>query len=460
LRIFSTPEAATAMVHGGGARVLRRLIFLLHAIAAGACLYFMAGGFPLLHLRSLANRGLPAIVLVISLIGIYADRTARKALLHAVTTSMAAAWLVASLTGIALYPISARYLLPIGLMVALTLFLLRFKRSELPPQSSRLTFVMILVGVGVGFFVPFTQRAALATTHPIQAMIGDAPSEPASSVREISLSQNVRVAPATGSITFAMDRMVLSIDPILTFVSLSPDRCWTLFAPRELREPPERTLTAWSRADSSVRLRYADLGTSDLSVTTAGRDRAEIETTSQLPLATYSHLNTYCELSIYRHTKLSLVFSPCPNQPIDVLPMDYPVGRPARFAYLDAGGIFHAVEASSGEKGPFHELTAGKLERSQALEITFLDAGHPVASIVFADWTSQISTDLSPTAGWGVPQNAIEFSLTGESPRSAAGLFISLASTSVGRGFDTVGHAPGVYRNRMTVRLLPKFIVQ
>jgi hypothetical protein len=47
--------------------------------------------------------------------------------------------------------------------------------------------------------------------------------------------------------------------------------------------------------------------------------------------------------------------------------------------------------------------------------------------------------------------NAIEFSLEGDAPGSEAALFITLAGTSVGRGWDTVGHAAGTYRNRMRI---------
>jgi hypothetical protein len=47
--------------------------------------------------------------------------------------------------------------------------------------------------------------------------------------------------------------------------------------------------------------------------------------------------------------------------------------------------------------------------------------------------------------------NAIEFSLAGDAPGSEAAIFITLAATSVGRGWDTVGHAPGTYRNRMRI---------
>jgi hypothetical protein len=60
------------------------------------------------------------------------------------------------------------------------------------------------------------------------------------------------------------------------------------------------------------------------------------------------------------------------------------------------------------------------------------------------------STELSPNPGWGLPQNAIEFSLP--DPASPANLFITLASTSVGRGFDSVSHAPGTYRNRIRIQ--------
>ena len=70
------------------------------------------------------------------------------------------------------------------------------------------------------------------------------------------------------------------------------------------------------------------------------------------------------------------------------------------------------VQATSGEKGLFHPLASGRLDRGQPLTITILDRDQPVASLTLLDWSSQASTELSPTAGWGLPQNAIEFSLS------------------------------------------------
>lgn len=86
------------------------------------------------------------------------------------------------------------------------------------------------------------------------------------------------------------------------------------------------------------------------------------------------------------------------------------------------------------------------------LTVTLHDEGAPLASLELKDWAAQASTAVSPTAGWGVPVNAIEFSLDSEDPRSPASFFVTLAATSVGRGFSSVGHAAGAYRNRLLFR--------
>ena len=69
------------------------------------------------------------------------------------------------------------------------------------------------------------------------------------------------------------------------------------------------------------------------------------------------------------------------------------------------------------------------------------------------DWAVQCSKQLSPTGGWGLAENSIEFSLRGEDERQAV-FYFTLASTSAGRGFDSVGHRAGIYRNRMKIEFL------
>ena len=121
---------------------------------------------------------------------------------------------------------------------------------------------------------------------------------------------------------------------------------------------------------------------------------------------------------------------------------------------MDAHDTFHVVEARSAEKGPFRSLASGKLKRGEPLGITLHDRGKPVARVTLDDWSAQVSTELSPTAGYGVPQNAITFMLSGASPTSPAFISLELAGTGIGRGYDSVGHAPGVYRNRVCIESL------
>jgi hypothetical protein len=139
-----------------------------------------------------------------------------------------------------------------------------------------------------------------------------------------------------------------------------------------------------------------------------------------------------------------------------VFPFDYPVGRPARFAYLNAQQQFSVVEARSGEKGPFQPLAAGPLQRGEPLTLLLYEGDDIAASVTLDDWSTQLSTDLSPTAGWGVPMNAIEFFRLGENETDPIEIYLTLAGTSVGRGWDTVGHRAGMYRNRMRIELPPR----
>lgn len=157
--------------------------------------------------------------------------------------------------------------------------------------------------------------------------------------------------------------------------------------------------------------------------------------------------------------RLGLRFSPSPELVVEVVHSDYPFGAPARLAYLDEEGIFRVVQAKDAEKGPFTTLGEGPLARGEALGIVLVELGEQhnreLATIVFRDWSLQVSTELSPTAGWGLPQNAVEFGRISMEPTSAVYIDLTLAGTSVGRGWDSVGHRAGVSENRVEIHLPP-----
>ena len=108
-----------------------------------------------------------------------------------------------------------------------------------------------------------------------------------------------------------------------------------------------------------------------------------------------SHLNTFCVMTIQGHQDLQLEFSPCGSARFEPLPADYPVGRPARFAYVGADRVFRVVQASTGEKGPFTTLGEGRLESDARLSIGLVDdSGQRIAEVHLDDWAAESSTAL------------------------------------------------------------------
>jgi hypothetical protein len=268
----------------------------------------------------------------------------------------------------------------------------------------------------------------------------------------IRFEGNVLIQSSDGSISVKLGRLTLMVDPLLTFSSQSPDGCPTVLVSAPTREGAAPRFRAGHRDERSCSLVYDFRGQGPAflgaELENNGRLLAVLAVT-RLEHPIFSHLNSFCDIEIRGHEQLSLEFSACPGVAIDVRPFDYPIGRPARFAFLERGGIFRVVEAANGEKGPFTTLAIGRLARDEPLSITLLDRGRPEGRLTLADWARQADTTLSPTAGWGVPVNAIEFSLSGDASGAPASLFVTLAGTSVGRGWDCVGHSAGTYRNRV-----------
>ena len=188
-----------------------------------------------------------------------------------------------------------------------------------------------------------------------------------------------------------------------------------------------------------------------------GQEPLKIESYTNLPNPIYSHLNSYASLTIVGGEQLEISFSAAGDVPVKFTEAGYPFGKPARMAYRDRSDRFRVVEASNTEKGPLRTLADGQLKRSDTLNFTLYDNDTPQCLITLEDWAAQASTQLSPTAGWGFTENAISFQLllpSEPNELSTGFIYISLANTSTGRGFDSVGHTAGLYRNRIRVESL------
>lgn len=431
------------------ARLFWLVIIQLHWIAAVAVLLAMPRGFPVGHPHWWANEVCPWIVIAYAVFTTLAALRGRWRNMVTLMLASPIALIGGAIAGLLIFPISGRWA-SVEVVVVAIVVMIGLRREFYPwwPARRKLA-AMLLLPLLFGATLPFSQQAAAPETHPAAMTAIPALSPLAGVLMTQRISPAVRVVPSTGEILYDLGGRSMQVSPLLTFESRSPDRCWTNLASKALRTGRRRALCA----ATAGRFEYLDVGYSTLTVEASG-DVVNVRATSVLPAPVYSHLNTYTEATIVGHRKLSLSFSPAPQTQIDVQYSEYPTGRPARMAYLDAAEVFHVVEASSGEKGPFHELAAGPLKRSEPLTITLLDEGTPFASMTLANFSAQASTQLSPTAGWGLPVNAIEFSLYDDNPRSAAGIFITLAATSVGRGWDSVGHSAGTYTNRLELRAI------
>ncbi len=411
------------------ARVGLGLTGVAHAGLAIAWMSAMAGGFDAFHRMSLSNRWVPGGLVVmgaVALLGVLVERP--RATRHGVV-AMCGLWVGIGAAVLAL--LSGRVSL-LGL-VPLVLGAAAAQLIRMPSQTRR--SLALVPGIIAGAAVVWAQRSAEPGTRPSGGSI--APVTGAACQWE-------------GTVDFAMARSVrLRVNPLLAFQSVSPDRSWTVLAPGDSWRGRMPRCMALQDDGEELRARFEAEGEASLVVRSAREPSSlTLETVTRLPAAVYSHLNHFFAAQIEGTPGLRITLSPCPTHALE------PLSRQGRgqFAFLDAAGEFVIVRAASAEKGPFEELCRVALPPEQSIDVVIHDENRPVGRIRLMDWTAQADLGPSPTAGWDVAANAIE--LWRISPTSVY-LSVSLSATSIGRGWHSVGHGPGTYRNRVELSSLP-----
>ncbi len=430
-----------------------QVIWLGHVLGAALAWWLLPGGFPWGHPRYWTNRVLPLVVLAVAAAGLWGVwRRHHRAYLSAAVfvVAMATAAVVA---GSILFPTSARRFLPPALVITVMLWVSCLAACRGQRLSCWPVVTALAAGVLIGAMVPVAERAPATDTRPLGNSLAwpeVAPIAGATPLR-IPVGRSASLTPLSGEAEVHIGRMTISVRPLLEFESVSPDRCWTIFTPPSYR-PDGRLRLVGTRSDVEGWYHFQSSFVEHLLHVepAAGDAGMRVEAFSRLERPIFSHLNSFCELTVFGHRRISLSFSPCEGDRIEPLPVDYPAGRPARFAYVDADDDFHVVEARSGEKGPFRTLARGRFGAGP-LWVTIYDQQRAVCRLRIDDWAPQAGRQLSPTAGWGVPVNTLEFSRLGESAAAPVWIWMSLSSTSVGRGWDSVGHNAGVYRNRLSI---------
>ena len=376
---------------------------------AAAWWWITPHGFPVTHSRFFLHSTMPALVAASSIGALTALWSGRARIAAALLIAVPAVATGAALTAAAIYP-SARTpaaLAALPGIAGLGAVALSFRRRDAALALACGT----ALGLAGGALWARAWRAEAPSTSPAGAP--DLDSDPA-------------LAPSASSLYLLPRDRVLNVDVALRFRSCSPDRFLTVLV--------------WPPACPPI--------ASDVVAATGSAGETRLVAVTRVEDDVYSHLNSFSTIDLSQLRDVPRIsFSPAPESPIEIVEGRYPIGAPYRMAYLGEDGVFRVVEASSGEKGPYRELASGPLRRGEPLTLTLWDGELPLVDVTFADYSAQASTELSPTAGWGFTQNAIEMQRDG----SRAAIFLTLASTSPGRGFDSVGHRAGTYRNRVTI---------
>ena len=396
-------------------------VLAVHLVGGVAAIGLLPRGFALADLHCWTNTIIPAVASLAVLVTLIHAIARRSMIAPRILVVVAAGgWVTAVVTGAILFPDSMtirRLIVPA--IIALGLVWLGW-------QKVRVWLPSFAIGSVLGVVVIVTQRAPLPSTHPAGGTLLEIPE-------------------GTGAYDIAAPcgRSVIRVNPLLTFISRSPDRTWTLLSP--IPTGSHRTLTRYRATATGFEAGFTDDGQSTLAVR---RDdpRIDIDAVSQLSAPVYSHLDSFTSIELPFAATIS--FGPTGAARFPIEPADYPSGRPIQLAYVDADAQFHVARADDAEKGPYTTLASGHLGRGEplAIELRARD-GNAGCRIVFLDWSAQISTEPSPTAGWGIPQSSIQF--------FSNTVFLTLADTGPGRGFDSVGHAAGTYRNRVRIEPIP-----
>jgi hypothetical protein len=417
------------------ARWLSAGVLAIHLAAGIAALMLLPHGFAIDDIHDWSNTLIPtaaSLAVAGTAVAALFSRSVAARLASLLVAAAAAGWLAAIIAGRALFPISMTAgRLAIPALIALALAALAWSVRE-----SRVRLALALVaGAPLGIVVIAAQRAPLPSTRPIGGTLAD-------------VSGGTGGAPGgatDGELVVACGTRQLRVNPLLTFQSRSPDRTWTLLAPHAYIGT-HRTLARYATTPNGFRAAFSDDGESTLVVEQHDTVLA-IDATSSLRAPVYSHLDSFTTIEI--PFEATIAFSPTGARRFAIEPAEYPSGLPAQLAYLDPVHTFRVVRARDAEKGPFTELARGRLERAAPLVIELRARADDSdgCRLAFDDWAAQVSTEPSPSAGWGVSQGSIQFFSRG----GRALVLLTLADTGPGRGFDSVGHAAGVYRNRVRV---------
>ena len=347
--------------------------------------------------HALSGTWLPLVVALGCAVALAAHFKGQEHALGLATLSLSGGWLGVAVTSLVLFPQSTWKFALVSAPIAVVTVSLS-PRGRGSGRGQTLWLPMLAFCIGTTSIA--LQRAPSPSTHPLGGEVGPAN------------------AGAFGDVSCG--DLPIRVEPRLTFDSCAADRFWAVWA--DSRCAPNAASATQVRHEGPVTI---------------------VSAQTRLDAPVFSHLNSFTNLRIERAGLSATLGENPPARFADET-------KNERFVWLDANGLLHLSQGTRDEKGPFLELAQSKLQKD--LVLTLSDNRGPACRLTFEGWAAQASVEASPTAGWGVAQNSVEFLESLEADVSSISL--SLAATSVGEGWDTVGHSPGVYRSDVRLESL------
>ncbi|HEX8950348.1 MAG TPA: hypothetical protein VF945_00815, partial [Polyangia bacterium] len=399
-------------------------LLAVHTGAAAVWWWLMPGGFPSSSTEYWVNEVAPIFCIALLLTALFARGRFSHAILPPVVAAIPAFWLAFGISARLTFDDSFGSRWTMAFVPAAAVGGLWVNQFRLRLTVKWLVPLLVVPALWAGWVFPGTQRAPEPATTPTGASFGAAPPGP-SDQKVIKLTRDAQIRPGESRVVFRRDKLVLNVQPLLSFANRSPDRCWTALAPEGTSTPTNRVLVSKIHDGARWSFYYKDEDGSALDVAAAKDGAVQLDGRSRLAHAIFAHVDSFAELTVQGHQKLSVAFSPVPERRIE----PPAATAPARFAYVDGNETFHIVQASERQRGPFTEIAAGRLKRGDPLVVTLYDGDKPAFTVTLEDWAAQVSTQLSPTAGGGVPVNAIELVRGGEPETSPVLITFTLAAT-------------------------------
>lgn len=281
-------------------------IWLGHAVGAALAWSLLPGGFPWQHPRFWTNRVLPWVVVAVAAVGLMGARRKNALARQSAAVFVVATWTSALVASATVFPISAeRFCLP--LLVVTGLFWVACLVSCRNQWSWRWPVLATwAAGILIGSLLPVAERAPAADTRPQRNPLTwpEVPCEGKPTASRLQVGSSVTLSPPSAELEVRFGRMTVSMRPLLRFESVSPDGCWTIFTPPAYR-PRSRLELVGTLGDAEGWYCYQSSFVEHLLRVepVADGDGMLVEALNRLQHPVFSHLNSFCELTILRQRR-------------------------------------------------------------------------------------------------------------------------------------------------------------